>query len=149
MCCCILLNYQMASQYSLHCLSVTTVIFACTVAWKTSFRALTLLCIRKSMQPVKFEWWDASIVICLQQGANGCIWYCWCHYHPIIIKISVIKIQNRLNFPVPDYPGYLERSPLNVCLSCLKCMANRQNKVALCKQSDWRDYEIMSQNVCH
>ena len=63
----------------------------------------------------KIEWWDAGVVVCLQRGANGCIWYCWCHYHPIIIKITkinVIKIQNHLNFLVKDYPGYLGKESI-------------------------------------
>jgi len=40
----------------------------------------TWLGIRKSIQPVKTEWWGAGVVICLEQVI--CMWSSWCHCHP-------------------------------------------------------------------
>ena len=43
------------------------------------------LCARKSIMPVNTEWWDVSLVICLEWGAE-CLhmaWLMqWCHCHP-------------------------------------------------------------------
>ena len=35
--------------------------------------------IRKSIRPVKFEWWGVSMVISLEQLDIVCIWSCRCH----------------------------------------------------------------------
>ena len=56
-----------------------------SVLWH-AFSALTLLVGRQEEYPAckKLEWWGAGVVICLERGANDCIWSSWCHYHPII-----------------------------------------------------------------
>jgi len=39
--------------------------------WQSTFSALTLLVgSRKGIRPVKTEWWDAGVVICLERGAD-------------------------------------------------------------------------------
>jgi len=72
--------------------------------------------VRKSIWPVKIEWWGAGVIMCLQQSANDCIWSSWCHCHPIIS--CFIKIQIGLIFSVLAYQVVLEKRPLNRCLLC-------------------------------
>jgi len=59
--------------------------------------------------------WDAGMVICLEWGADDCIWSCWCHSH------SIIKIQIGLTFLMPASqccPGKEVVEWLSVCV-CL------------------------------
>jgi len=68
-----------------------------------AFSALTLLVGLQEEHPVCkiFEWWGASMVVCLEWGANG-----WCHLYSIIS--CFIKIQNASAFLLltyPDFPG--------------------------------------------
>jgi len=44
-----------------------------------------------------------------------CIWSSWCLCHPIVS--CFIKIHSGLTFLVLAYPGFLEKRPLNMCLS--------------------------------
>jgi len=37
---------------------------------------------RNGIQPVKTEWWDAGVVICLGD-VQICIWPSWCHCHSL------------------------------------------------------------------
>jgi len=48
--------------------------------------------VRKSIRPVKIEWWGVDVVICLERGAFVCIWSSWCHCLPktIIVIISCL-----------------------------------------------------------
>jgi len=74
---------------------------------------------RKGVQPVKTEWWGTGVVICLEWGANICVWSSWCHCHPIISCSS--KIQNCLPFWCRLAQVVLERRPLNGCSSLFIC----------------------------
>jgi len=47
--------------------------------------------VRKSMRPVKFEWWGIDVVICVEQGAD-CL-------HDMALLMPL------LSFLVPGYPG--------------------------------------------
>ena len=54
---------------------------------------------RKGIRPVKTERWGASVVICLERGAD--YWPSWCHCH----LLSLASIQIGFTFQVPAYPG--------------------------------------------
>jgi len=55
------------------------------------------------MQPVKNEWWDAGVIICLEQTANvlHMVQVIKYHCHPIISTTTVLRPFVR------DYPGEL------------------------------------------
>ena len=41
--------------------------------------------VRKSIRPIKAEWWGAGVVIFWSEFLQMvCIWFSWCHCHPII-----------------------------------------------------------------
>ena len=67
-----------------------------------AFSALTRLGVRKSIRPVK-----NSVIRCWHGYLSGamCIWFSWCHCHPVISYF--IKIQIGLIFPVLAYPDCL------------------------------------------
>ena len=72
---------------------------------------------RKGIRPVKnMEWWGAGVVICLEWGEMICIWFSWCHCHPIISCFR--RIQNGLSFWYWPTQVVLEKRPLNGCV-CL------------------------------
>jgi len=69
--------------------------------WITcAFSSLTLLVGHQEEHLACKNW---MVVICLEWGANDCIWSSWCHCHPIIS--CFIKIRIGLTFMVPAYPG--------------------------------------------
>jgi len=70
---------------------------------------------RQSIWPVKNKWWCAGMVICLEQGANDCVWSSWCRCHPVIC--CFIKMQTGLTFLAPVYPGCPGKEAFNRCLS--------------------------------
>ena len=59
--------------------------------------------VRKSIQPVKIEWWGAGMVICLELGVNvlRMIQLTELLSHLLLLH----KIHNGLTFLVPAYPG--------------------------------------------
>ena len=57
--------------------------------------------VRKSIRPVKTEWWGVGMVISLERMI--CLWTSWCHCHLIIS--CFVKIQNGLAFLAPAYTG--------------------------------------------
>jgi len=59
--------------------------------------------VRKSIRPVKTEWWGAGRLSVWSKLQMICIWSSWCQCHPIIS--SFIKIQTGLTFLVPAYPS--------------------------------------------
>ena len=69
----------------------------------TSFSALTLLVGWQEGHSVckKLEWWDASVVICLERGAG---WYIALMRLPLTVS-SFSKIQIGFTFLVPARPG--------------------------------------------
>ena len=78
-----------------------------TLQWSFSrlpwFSALTRLGIRKSIRPVKTEWWGAGVVICLQRHASDLHMV---QLMPLPLHISCfIKIQIGLTFLEPAYLG--------------------------------------------
>jgi len=57
---------------------------------------------RKGIRPVKTEWWDAGVVICLEQGADLHM----AKLMPLPLTVSwSSKIQIGFTFLVPAYPG--------------------------------------------
>jgi len=57
---------------------------------------------RKGIRPVKTEWWDAGMVICLEQGADLHM----AKLMPLPLTVSCSsKIQIGFTFLVPAYPG--------------------------------------------
>jgi len=58
---------------------------------------------RKGIRPVKTESWGTAWLSVWNEVQMICIWFCWCHCHPIISCSS--KIQIGLTFLVPAYPG--------------------------------------------
>ena len=78
--------------------------------------------VRKSIRPVKIEWWGVGELICLERGADFvCTWSSWCHCHPQTPS-SLASLKSRLLLPfwyrltqvVP------ENRPLNVCVCVFK-----------------------------
>jgi len=57
---------------------------------------------RKGIRPVKTEWWDAGVVICLEQGADLHM----AKLMPLPLTVSCSsKIEIGFTFLVPAYPG--------------------------------------------
>jgi len=57
--------------------------------------------IKKSIQPIKIEWWGASLVICLERKVQMiCIWSSWCHCHPLFLASLMSRI-----LPYPHCSG--------------------------------------------
>jgi len=58
---------------------------------------------RKSIRPVKNEWWGVGVVVCLEQGADLHM----AQLMPLPLTVSCSsKIQIGFTFLVPAYPGY-------------------------------------------
>ena len=94
--------------------------------------------IRKSMRPVKTEWWGADVIFNLEQGANDlhiCIWSSWWHCHPTIS--CFFKTQTGLIFLVPAYPGCPGKEAIKRESVCLFCTPG-------CVGSQWRWLEQTS-----
>jgi len=72
------------------------------------------LSIRKSIRPVKIEWWGTGVVICLECGANDLHMVQLMPLPPIISCFS--KIQIGLPFWCQLTQVVLEKRPLNVCM---------------------------------
>jgi len=58
---------------------------------------------KKSMQPVKTEWWGDGMVVCLEHGTDLYIWPSWCHCHSL--SLASVKCRLVFTFLVPAYPG--------------------------------------------
>jgi len=95
--------------------------------------------VRKSIPPVKIEWWGASMVICLEQGAYGLLMVQLMSLPPIIS--CFIKIHNGSTFLVPAYQAVLEKRPL---IGCKYCCPN----VDFYWKSVFISFLIISSNVC-
>ena len=65
----------------------------------------TWLDIRKSIWPVKIEWWHVGVVICLERGADFCIWSTWCHCIPKPHHLLPRLSPDWFAFLVPARPG--------------------------------------------
>jgi len=62
--------------------------------------------IRKSICPLKIEWWGVGLVICLERGADCfCIWSSWCHCIPKPHYLLLHLKPDWLTFLVPVYRG--------------------------------------------
>ena len=72
-----------------------------------------MLGVRKSIRPVKIDWWGVGVVICLEWG---CIWSNWCHCHPRTPS-SLASFKSRLGLPFwyRFTEVVLEERPLNRC----------------------------------
>jgi len=76
----------------------------CVLLVLFAFSALTLLVGRQEEHPAckKTEWWDAGVVICLEQGADLHM----AQLMPLPLTVSCCnKIQIGITFLVPAYPG--------------------------------------------
>ena len=69
--------------------------------------------IRKSMRPVKIDWWGVGVVICLERGADGLHMVQLMPLHPKIPS-SLALFTSRLVLPL-WYQVVLEKRPLNGC----------------------------------
>ena len=77
--------------------------------------------IRKSIRPVKNEWWDALVLSVWSLVQMICIWFSWCHCHAIIS--CFIKIQIGLTFLVPACRGFSGKETVKwVLLLLLYCL---------------------------
>ena len=75
---------------------------------------------RKGIRPVKI--WSDEVLAWLSVWSKVqiiCIWFSWCHCHPIISCFS--KIQNGLSFWYRPTQVVLEKRPLNVCVCVRVC----------------------------
>ena len=81
-----------------------------------AFSALMLLGGRKGIQPVKTEWWDAGVIICLERGADLHM----AQLMPLPLAVSCFsKIQIGFTFLVSAHLGSPGKWPLNGCLICM------------------------------
>jgi len=75
---------------------------------------------RKGIRPVKIEWWDAGVVICLERGADLHM----AQRMPLPLTASCFsKIQIGFTFLVPAHPGSPGQraiEPVCVCLLSYK-----------------------------
>ena len=89
----------------------------------TFFSALTLLVGWQEGHPAckKTEWWDAGVVICLEQGANLHV----AQLMPLPLTVSCFsKKQIGFTFLVPAHlgsPGKRAIKRVCVCLPCQRC----------------------------
>ena len=81
--------------------------------------------IRKSIWPVKIEWWDAGMVVCLQQSAK-CKWFAYGPAGATATQSSLASFESRLVLPFwcQLTQVVLEKRPLNECLSFLVTVLN-------------------------
>jgi len=80
-----------------------------------SFSAWTLLVGQQEGHPAckKTEWWGASVVICLERGADLHM----AQLMPLPLIVSCFsKIQIAFTFLVPAYLGSPGKGPLNGCV---------------------------------
>jgi len=77
---------------------LTLVLYLNFLFSSTYFMPLVLWCCwmggRRGIWPVKSEWWDAGMVICLGE-VQICIWPSWCHCHspslaPVISRLVLL-----------------------------------------------------------
>ena len=81
-----------------------------------AFSALMLFGGRKGIQPVKTEWWDAGVIICLERGADLHM----AQLMPLPLAVSCFsKIQIGFTFLVSAHLGGPGKGPLNRCLICM------------------------------
>jgi len=76
---------------------------------------LTLLVGQQEGHPAckKTEWWDAGVVICLEQGADLHM----AQLMPPPLTVSCFsKIQTGFTFLMPAHPAVLDTGPLNGCI---------------------------------
>jgi len=66
----------------------------------------------------KTEWWDASMVICLERGADLHM----AQLMPLPLTVSLLQ-QNPdwFSFLIQAHPGSPEKGPLNVCVCVRAC----------------------------
>jgi len=72
---------------------------------------------RKGIQPVKSEWWDAVVVICLEQGEDlqmAQLMHCHSLSLASVKSRLVLPFWYRLTWVVPD------KWPLNGCVCVIK-----------------------------
>ena len=72
--------------------------------------------IRKSIQPVKIEWWGQLLawLSVWSEVQIVCIWSSWCHCHPQT-PLSLTSFKSRLVLPFQLTQDVLEKRPLNRC----------------------------------
>jgi len=98
-------------------LNLSTKLAGCIPRWYTCLNLPSVLwhCwlgIRKSIRPVKNEWWGTGVVICLECGANDLHMVWLMPLPPIVSCFS--KIQNGLPFWCRLTQVAREKMPLNV-----------------------------------
>jgi len=89
-----------------HILEVWSWCWVLTNQWviPIAFSSLTLL-VRGQEKHLgcKMKWSSAGIISVWSEVQIICIWFSWCHCHPIIS--CFIEIQNGFTFLMPAYPG--------------------------------------------
>jgi len=105
-------NIRSCQKCSLHSLLATSLLY------QSSVLSHCWLGVRKSIRPVKIEWWCVGVIICLDQGAD-CLHIVQLMPQPYQNSIisSLNKIQTGFTYLVLAYPGYPEKRPLNGCSS--------------------------------
>jgi len=74
---------------------------------------------RKGIRPVKTEWWDAGVVICLERGADLHI----AQLMPLPLNVSCFsKIQIGFTFLVPAHPGMPGKRAIKRLCVCVVVM---------------------------
>ena len=69
---------------------------------------------RKGIRPAKTWMWGTGMVVCLERGAQTCIWPSWCHCH----SLSLAPVKSRLILPFWYRLTWvvLNKGPLNGCV---------------------------------
>ena len=101
-------------------LSVSCLFFVYRLFWLPSVLWHCWLGVRKSNQPVKIEWWDVDVVICLERGADCLHMVQLMPLHPKIPS-SLASFKSRVVLPFWYWLTQinLEKRPLNGCSKCL------------------------------
>jgi len=105
---------------SLQCGLLLLLLLLCSVHYVPSVRWCCWLGGRKGIRPVKTEWWGASMVICLERGADLHM----SQLLPLPLTVSCSsKIQIGFTFLVPAHPGSPgQRAIKLVCVCVCVCV---------------------------
>ena len=99
--------------------------------------------VRKSIWPVKTEWWGIIVIICLEWGANDLHMV-----HPIIS--CFIKIHIGLTFLVLAYPGCPGKEAIKQVSVCHCCLAQSEYSVSrLILMGGWVPFLAKFAICCH
>ena len=110
--------------------------FLCILLSSDAFSALTLLVGQQEGHPAckKLEWWDAGVIVCLEQGAD----LHRAQLMPMPLTVSCFsKIQISFTFLVPAHLGSpgkraVKRVCVCVCVCCRLLVLAEEHFIEMC-----------------